>query len=78
MEDLLNHVTFNKDILCGKSPIRDRRISVKMILELLAKGATEQEISEDYPELDSDNLRAVLRYAHYMVAGEIVFNRVTA
>ncbi len=49
-----------------------------MILELLTKGATEQEILENFPKLDSDNLRAVLRYAHYMAAGKIVFNRVIA
>ena len=46
MENLLNRITFNKDVLCGKPLIRDLRISVEMILELLAKGATEEEIHE--------------------------------
>ena len=36
------------------------RISVEAVLELLAKGATEQEILEDYAELEPDDIRAVL------------------
>jgi uncharacterized protein (DUF433 family) len=36
------------------------RISVAMILELLAKGATTQEILEDYPELENADIQAVL------------------
>ena len=78
MEDLLKRITFNKDILCGKPLIRDLRISVEMILELLAKGAKEEEILEDYPELESADLRAALLYAHHMVAREEVFDRTVA
>ncbi len=60
MEDLLRRITFNKDVLCGKPIIRGLRISVEAVLELLAKGATEQEILEDYPKLEPDDIRAVL------------------
>jgi uncharacterized protein (DUF433 family) len=75
---LLKRITFDKDVLCGKPLIRGLRISVEMILELLAKGATEQEIMEDYPELEPDDLRAALLYAHHMVAREDVFDRIEA
>jgi uncharacterized protein (DUF433 family) len=37
---------------------------------LLAKGATEKEILEDYRDLEADDLRAALFYAHNMVAKE--------
>ncbi len=70
MEDLLKRITFNKNVLCGKPIIRGLRISVEMILELLGKGATEQEVLEDYSELEPDDLRAVLLYARHMVARE--------
>ena len=60
MEDLLKRITFNRNVLCGKPVIRGLRISVEMVLELLAKGATEQEILEDYPELEPDDRRAVV------------------
>jgi len=76
MEDLLNRITFDKNVLCGKPLIRGMRISIEMILELLAKGATEKEILEDYPELEPDDIKAALIYAHCMVATEEVFDRV--
>jgi uncharacterized protein (DUF433 family) len=44
----------------------------------LAKGATEEEIIEDYPQLETDDLRAALLYAHHIIAREDVFNRVAA
>ena len=78
MEDLLKRITFNKGVLCGKPLIRGLRISVEMILELLANGATEQEILEDYPELELEDIRAALLYAHYTVANERVLDLVTA
>lgn len=76
MQDLLNRITFNKEVLCGKPLIRDLRISVEMILELLAKGAAEKEILEDYPQLEPEDLRAAILYAHHLVAREVVFDRI--
>ena len=76
--NLLNRITFNKNILTGKPLIRDLRISVEMILELLAQGASSQEILEDYPDLEGDDIRAALYYAHTIVANERVFDRVVA
>ncbi len=78
MENLLKRITFNKDIMGGKPLIRGLRISVEMILELLAKGANWQEILEDYPDLEPDDLQAALLYAHHLVAGENIVDRVAA
>jgi len=78
MENLMKRITFDKDVLCGKPLIRGLRISVDMILELLAKGVTEKEILEDYPDLEQDDLRAALLYAHHMVAKEDVYIRTSA
>ncbi len=76
--DLLHRITFDKDILTGKPTIRGMRISVDMILGLLAKGATAEEILEDYPQLEPNDLRAALLYAHHLVAGETVLERIAA
>jgi uncharacterized protein (DUF433 family) len=78
MDDLLNRITFNPQTLCGKPLIRHLRISVEMILELLAKGATSQEILEDYPELEPNDIKAALLYAHHLVAGETVLEQIAA
>ncbi len=75
MDELLNRITFDKNVLAGKPLIRGLRISVEMILELLAKGATEQEILEDYPQLELADIRAALLYAHTLVAHETVLER---
>jgi uncharacterized protein (DUF433 family) len=76
-ENLLSRITLNHKILGGKPIIRGMRISVAMILELLAKGATMTEILEDYPELEMADIQAALLYAHHLVEHEEVFERVS-
>ena len=78
MDELLRRITFDKDILCGKPIIRGMRISVEMILDLLAKGSTPKEILEDYPVLEPEDINAALAYAQSLVAGEFVFDRMSA
>ena len=78
MEDLLKRITFDNKVLCGKPLIRGLRISVEMILELLAKNVREQESLEDYPELEPEDIRAALLYAHSIVATEEIFERINA
>lgn len=49
---------------CGGAPcIRGKRIRVGDILDLLAAGADEQEILDDYPFLESQDIRACLAFA---------------
>lgn len=78
METLLQRITFDHAVLRGKPVIRGMRISVETILDLLAKGATQQEILEDFPELVADDLRAALLYAHHLVAGDTIIDRAAA
>jgi len=76
--DPMVRITFDRDILAGKPIIRGMRISVEMILELLARGATVEEILEDYPQLEDEDIQAALYYAHRMVAGETILERIAA
>ena len=66
MENLLQRITFNPKVLHGKPLIRGMRISVEMILDLLAKGADKQEIIEDYPQLEEADIQAALTYAQHL------------
>jgi uncharacterized protein (DUF433 family) len=75
MENLLRRITFDQQVLHGKPVIRGLRISVELIIELLAKGASRQEILEDYPELESADIQAAFSYAQHLVAGEVVLER---
>jgi uncharacterized protein (DUF433 family) len=78
MEDLLKRITFDQNVLHGKPVIRGLRISVEMILELLANGASRQEILDDYPELEPGDIQAALSYAQHLVAGETIYDRLSA
>lgn len=72
-EDLLNRITVNPGILVGKPTIRGMRISVEQILDALAAGMPEQELLEDYPALEPDDIRAVLLYAGDVVASVRIY-----
>ena len=63
MDNMLQKITFDQNVLGGKPIIRGLRISVEMILELLAKGSSRQEILEDYPVLELEDIQAALTYA---------------
>jgi uncharacterized protein (DUF433 family) len=76
-QNLLDRITFNPKILAGKPIIRGLRISVATILELLAKGATTEEILEDYPDLETEDIQAALFYAYQLVDKEEIVERVS-
>jgi len=61
--DLLKRITVETDKCGGKPCIRNMRIRVKDVLDMLASGMTNQEILEDYPYLEELDIRAVLAYA---------------
>lgn len=67
-EKLLRRITANPEIFGGKPIIRGMRISVEMILSLLAQGEKEETILADYPDLEADDLRACLAYAHAAIS----------
>ena len=61
--ELLSRITRDPNICHGKPVIRGLRYPVSTLLELLASGMTPEEILQDYPDLEMDDLRAVLLYA---------------
>jgi uncharacterized protein (DUF433 family) len=69
-EALLQRITIRPDVFGGKPIIRDLRISVELILGLLAQGESIQAILEDYPGLEHADIKACLAYAHAVIAHE--------
>ena len=69
-QDILKRITARPDVFGGKPIIRDMRISVELILSLLSQGATQEEIIDDYPGLEPDDIRACIAYAHTVIAGD--------
>ena len=63
-EALLERITYDPEIFGGKPIIRGMRISVELVLSLLAQGESADAILDDYPDLEPDDVRACLAYAH--------------
>jgi uncharacterized protein (DUF433 family) len=63
MENLISRITINPKICHGKPTVRNMRYPVEMILDLLSSGMTFQEIIEDYPALENEDILASLYYA---------------
>ena len=59
----MDRITINPAQCGGRPCIRGMRIRVKDVLDMLAGGATEAEILEDYPDLEAEDIRACLAYA---------------
>jgi uncharacterized protein (DUF433 family) len=59
----LHRITINPEQCGGRPCIRGQRIRVSDILDLLASGASHQEILEDYPYLEEGDIFASLEYA---------------
>lgn len=56
-------ITFNPNQCGGRPCIRGMRIRVKDVLDLLAARVPEEEILEDYPYLESEDIAACLEFA---------------
>lgn len=63
METLMDRITVDPEVMVGKPIIKGTRITVRLIVQLLANGETEAEILEDYPDLTREDIKAALLYA---------------
>jgi uncharacterized protein (DUF433 family) len=68
-----DRVIVDPEIMVGKPIIKGTRITVELILRLLAQGMTQKEILKNYPQLKREDILAVLEYATEMVEEEKVF-----
>ncbi len=58
-----DRITFNPNVLGGKPSIRGMRISVSLVINLVANGMTFHEIINEYPDLEIEDIYQALRYA---------------
>jgi len=63
----LKRITFNPEIMGGKPCIRGMRITVGMIVGLIASGHAKQEILDMYPYIEGEDIDDALRYAAWRV-----------
>jgi uncharacterized protein (DUF433 family) len=60
-------IHIDPEILAGKPVIKGTRLSVELILEILAAGETEQYVLENYPGLTREDILACIDYARCLV-----------
>ena len=70
-----NRITFNPKILRGKAIIQGTRISVDLILELLANDWTIKDILREYPQLKKEDVLAALDYSSKRIKREEIIVR---
>jgi len=68
---VFQRITFDPEILGGRACIRGMRIPVSVILGQIAHGATVEEILEDYPDLEPEDVREAIAYAAWLAQEEV-------
>ncbi len=70
--DRLSRITVDPEVCGGRPCVRSLRIRVSDILQMLAAGATREEILESYPCLEPEDIAAALEYAARLTDHEVV------
>lgn len=61
-----DRITFDPNVMGGRACIRGMRITVALIVNLVANGMKTEEIIEAYPYLDADDIHQALQYAAWL------------
>ena len=67
---LFDRITMEPGKMGGKACIRGMRIPVSLVLSFLAAGSTIEEILDDYPDLEREDIQQCLAYAAYLASDE--------
>ena len=72
----LEPVTIDSRICLGQPTIRGMRITVSVILKMLAGGKSLNEVLDAYPELEPEDVQQAMKYAAWVVSDQIQMTRV--
>jgi len=67
----LTQITFYKEIMNGQACIRGMRISVSLILNLLANGMNTEQLTNEYPNIEKEDKFESLKYAVFLAQESI-------
>jgi uncharacterized protein (DUF433 family) len=70
---MFDRITFDTAIMGGRACIRGMRITVALVVNLVANGMSTGDIIREYPELESEDIRQALQYASALANDEIGF-----
>ncbi|MBC7251050.1 MAG: DUF433 domain-containing protein [Anaerolineae bacterium] len=67
----LDRITIDPNVCLGQPTIRGMRITVSVILKMLASGKSIQDVLEAYPELEEEDVYQAIKYAAWVVSDQI-------
>ena len=68
---MFDRITFDPAVMGGRACIRGMRITVALVVNLVANGMSTDEILREYPELENEDIRQALQYASALANEEI-------
>ncbi len=68
----MDRIKIDPEVMVGKPVIKGTRITVQLIVQLLANGVTEAEILNDYPDLKKEDIKTALSYESEFLGREEV------
>lgn len=71
--DWQERIELNPEVLAGKPVVKNTRLAVEFVVDLLAQGWTEEAILKNYPTLTADDIRTCLQYASATLHAEKVY-----
>ena len=72
--DWSERITFDPDVLVGKPVVKGTRISVELVIDLLARGYTKEQIIQQYDHVSVEDIQACLAYASDVLRSEKVYS----
>ena len=69
---MFDRITFDPNIMRGRACIRGMRITVGLIVNQIANGATADELLDEYPTLEPEDIKQALGYAAWLAQEDVV------
>ena len=66
-----DRITYDPNVMGGRACIRGMRVTVSLVLNLVASGVTSDKITEAYPYLDAEDIHQALKYAAWLASERI-------
>ena len=70
---MFDRITFDPTVMGGRACIRGMRMTVSLVVNLVANGMSTEDIVREYPELEAEDIRQALQYASALANEEIGF-----
>jgi uncharacterized protein (DUF433 family) len=70
---MFDRITFEPAMMGGRASIRGMRMTVSLVVNLVANGMSTEDIVREYPELEAEDIRQALQYASALANEEIGF-----